>query len=94
MVILEIDFKSLNDKIVNIASSPSLSQPKTWESDFLDPVAFFLRGFREREREHFSLDLHTRTNRWLSSGQEEELLYAGRASRGYQICEFLKNSER
>ena len=49
MVILEIDFKSRNDKIVNSASSPSLSQPKTWESYFLDPVAFFLRGFRERE---------------------------------------------
>ena len=34
MVILEIDFKSLNEKIVNSASSPSLSQPKTWEGDF------------------------------------------------------------
>ena len=31
MVILEFDFKSLNDKIVNSVSSPSLSQPKTWE---------------------------------------------------------------
>ena len=31
MVILEFDFKSLNEKIVNSASSPSLSQPKMWE---------------------------------------------------------------
>ena len=31
MVIFKFDFKSLNDKIVNSASSPSLSQPKTWE---------------------------------------------------------------
>ena len=34
MVIMGFDFKSLNDKIVNSASSPSLSQPKTWEGDF------------------------------------------------------------
>ena len=32
MVILEFDFKSLNDKIVNSASSPSLNQRKKRES--------------------------------------------------------------
>ena len=65
---------------MNSSSSPSLSQKKTWGGGggvyFLDPVAFFLRGFRE---------ICTRSDLRQSSGQEGELLYAERASRGYQI---------
>ena len=34
MVIFKFDFKSLNDKIVNSASSPSKAKAKTWESIF------------------------------------------------------------
>ena len=46
MVIFKFDFKSLNDKIVNSASSPSLSQPKNVGMRFLDPVASILRAFK------------------------------------------------
>ena len=45
MVILKFDFKSLNDKIVNSASSPSKSQEQKRELQIGDPVAFLLRGF-------------------------------------------------
>ena len=41
-----------------------------------------------------SLSIYDKSDRRQSSGQEGELLYAERASRGYRICEFLKNSER
>ena len=41
MVIMEFDFKSLNDKIVNSASSPSLSQSKNVKFIFGDAVASF-----------------------------------------------------
>ena len=57
MVIMRFDFKSLNDKIVNSASSLSLSQPKKRGSHFWDAVALDLRGFREREC--FSLEMRT-----------------------------------
>ena len=39
------DFKSLNEKIVNNASSPSKCQEQKREIQFGDPVAFILRGF-------------------------------------------------
>ena len=43
---------------MNSPPSPSLSPKRKREGHFFgDAVAFFLRGFRERE--HFSLDLHT-----------------------------------
>ena len=45
MVIFKFDFKSLNDKIVNSASSPSLSQPKKRGNQILDPVPSILRAF-------------------------------------------------
>ena len=49
MVILEFDFKSLNDKIVNSASSPSLSQEEKREKQNGRSSSFRLRGFlRER----------------------------------------------
>ena len=58
MVILEFDFKSLNDKIVNSASSPSKSQEQKREMGNWGSSSFFFReGFKERD--HFSLDLHT-----------------------------------
>ena len=41
-----------------------------------------------------SLYIYDKSDRQRSSGQEGELLYAERASCGYRICEFLKNSER
>ena len=34
MVIMEFDFKSLNDKIINSTSSPSLSQGKNGRTRF------------------------------------------------------------
>ena len=61
------------------------------EHIFLGPVAIFERFSLERET---SLKNIMRSDRRQSSGQEGELLYAGRASRGYRICEFLTNSER
>ena len=45
MVILEFDFKSLNDKIVNSASSPSLSQEEKREKQNGRSSSFPLRGF-------------------------------------------------
>ena len=45
MVILEFDFKSLNDKIVNSASSPSLSQEEKREMQILFSSSHFLRAF-------------------------------------------------
>ena len=45
MVILEIDFKSLNDKIVNSASSPSLCQEEKREKQNGRSSSFRLRGF-------------------------------------------------
>ena len=45
MVIMRLYFKSLNDKIVNSASSPSKCQEQKCEIQFGDPVAFLLRGF-------------------------------------------------
>ena len=41
MVILEFDFKSLNDKIVNSASSPSLSPKRKREMQISLTVAIF-----------------------------------------------------
>ena len=45
MVILEFDFKSLNEKIINSASSPSLSQGEKCENQILRSSSFSLRGF-------------------------------------------------
>ena len=45
MVILEFDFKSLNDKIVNSASSPSLSKSKKRGKEIWRSSSFRLRGF-------------------------------------------------
>ena len=45
MVILEFDFKSLNDKIVNSASSPSLSKRKKCGNEIWRSSSFRLRGF-------------------------------------------------
>ena len=42
MVICEFDFKSLIDKIVNSASSPSLSQEKKREKHFFGRSSSFL----------------------------------------------------
>ena len=50
MVIMGFDFKSLNDKIANSSPSPSLSQTKNVGVRIGDPIAPFLRAFRERER--------------------------------------------
>ena len=50
MVIFKFDFKSLNDKIINSASSPSKAKAKTWESIFRCSSLHFWRAFRERER--------------------------------------------
>ena len=52
MVILEFDFKSLNDKIVNSASSPSKEQKGNVRCRFLDSSHFFERIL---ERESTSL---------------------------------------
>ena len=49
MVILEFDFKSLNDKIVNSASSPSKEQKENVRCRFSDSSHFFER-ILERER--------------------------------------------
>ena len=43
MVILKFDFKSLNDKIVNGASSPSLSQEEKCEEQKMRCSSFLLR---------------------------------------------------
>ena len=50
MVIMRFDFKSLNDKIVNSASSLSLSQPKKRGSHFLGCSSFGFESFLEKER--------------------------------------------
>ena len=49
MVIMGIDFKSLKDEIENSPSSPSLSQTKTWGSDFLRCSSSIVESFLERE---------------------------------------------
>ena len=46
---MEFDFKSLNDKIVNSASSPSKSQEQKREMGIGDPVAFSFERVLERE---------------------------------------------
>ena len=48
MVILEFDFKSLDDKIVNSAVSLLKTQAKNVKLIFGDAVASILRVFRER----------------------------------------------
>ena len=45
MVILKFDFKLLSDKIVNSASSPSLSQEEKREEQKMRCSSFLLRGF-------------------------------------------------
>ena len=45
MVILEFDFKSLNDKIVNSASSPSLSQEEKRGKHFWRSSSFLFERF-------------------------------------------------
>ena len=48
MVILEFDFKSLNDKIVNSASSPSLSKRKKRGKEIWRFSSFLFESFLER----------------------------------------------
>ena len=45
MVILEFGFKSLNDKIVNNASSPSLKESKNVRLKQISISSHFWRGF-------------------------------------------------
>ena len=61
MVILEFDFKSLNDKIVNSASSPSLNQRQKRESQGRgDAVGGEDENGGSRERvSDFYLEIHT-----------------------------------
>ena len=61
-------------------SSPIKTKPKNVGSGFLFPVAIF-ESFLERK--DTSLYKYGRFDRRRSSGQEGELLYAERASRGY-----------
>ena len=49
MVILKFDFKSLNDKIVNSASSPSLSQEEKREEQKRRSSSLSFESFLERE---------------------------------------------
>ena len=55
---MEFDFKSLNDKIVNSASSPSLSQEEKREKQNLRCSKFQFERNLERERGNFSLEIH------------------------------------
>ena len=48
MVIMEFDFQSLKDKIVNSPSSPSLSQKKNVGVILGDPVTSIFESFLER----------------------------------------------
>ena len=91
MVILEFDFKSLNDKIVNSASSPSKEQKENVRCRFSDSSHFFERIL---ERDSTSLYKYTRSNRRRSSGREGKTFYAEQVTRGPRVCEFLTNSKR
>ena len=91
MVILEV-VKSLNDKSATMVFFFKLKRKQKRGGKRGKPVAISFERFLERE--NTSLQICMRSNRRWSSGQEGELIYAERASRGYRICEFLTNSER
>ena len=82
MVILEV-VKSLNNKSATVVFFFKLKRKQKRGEEMGKPVAISFQRFFERE--NTSLWICMRSNRRRSLGQEGELLYAERASRGYQI---------
>ena len=82
MVILDFDFKSQEDEIVHNLHLVKLKDEKTWDTREVSQK----RKWKLLERESLtSLYKYGRSDRRQASGQEGELLYAERETRGYRI---------